>query len=127
MKDIPKRKNKPGFDKKKFYNGALWRNLSKLYREKNPLCAESGDPAECVDHIIAINHGGAPYDYRNLMSMTRETHIVKTIAESSGPIYVATTNADGDLIPFRNRNGDLVRLENHNTVHRTPYTVHRAP
>ena len=107
-KDIPKRKKLSDYDHGKFINSSEWRKLSISHRMLNPFCAVSGDPAECVDHIIAVVHGGAKLDPRNLQSMTRESHIYKTIAESEGAIYETIQNDDGDLIPYRDHNGDLV-------------------
>lgn len=64
---------------------STWR-WKKLRREKvaiNPICehCEKNDiatPVEEVDHIIEIEDGGAIWDIKNLQSLCKRHHIIKT-------------------------------------------------
>ena len=115
---IKKRKHKdPNFEPQKFYNSTIWRKAAKRHRKKQPLC-EVGllygrlDPAECVDHVISIFHGGAKLDPANFQSLTREVHAMKTRGEEQGQIYKSIENDEGDLIPERDEYGQLIPIKN---------------
>jgi len=99
-----KGKHADGFDAGAFYNSWSWRKLAKRHRALKPLCRvslERGDVivGECVDHMIAIIHGGSKTDTRNFQTLTRREHAVKTKQETHGAIYASVKNDDGDLIP----------------------------
>lgn len=69
-----------------FYNSKAWRGLSKLYRQRNPLCEHCKrnniiKPAAHVDHIKEIKDGGEPLDWENLQSLCVPCHSRKTSAE----------------------------------------------
>jgi len=116
---IKKRKGNPkdpNFDAQKFYNSYKWRRAAKAHRKDNPLCvvAEAEgfvEVGECVDHIIAIIHGGAKYDPRNFQTLTREAHYKKTKAETHGAVYETAENEDGDLIPVRDEANKLIPMQ----------------
>ncbi|MCB0587205.1 MAG: hypothetical protein KDD06_18035 [Phaeodactylibacter sp.] len=82
-----------------------WTRASLRYRKDNPLCEVSAHygitaKAEQVDHIIRPQDGGAIYDRRNLMSITKELHDYKTGREQHAPILVDwELNRDGDRVP----------------------------
>ena len=76
-------------DNSKFYNSWPWRKKRKAFRLKNPLCkhCELNDivtPARVVDHIVAIEAGGAPLDDANLQSLCDKCHNRKSASESRG-------------------------------------------
>ncbi len=52
-----------------FYRSAAWRKLRLVKLDQQPLCEEClkhdrHTPAQMVDHIVPINRGGAPLDFR---------------------------------------------------------------
>lgn len=99
MPSTPKRTLKPNIpaatkakwmnkdnDNMKFYNSKAWRSLSRMQRERFPLCVHCKDegktvPMDHVDHIIPINQGGDPLDPRNLQSLCKRHHSIKTAKE----------------------------------------------
>lgn len=100
----------------KFYNSSAWRAMSHRVRALQPLCQigktlEDYRPAQVTDHIIPIIHGGAKFDERNLMALSRYYHDKKSAMESSGkPLINYQFNENGDKIPL-NRN-DIFNLFN---------------
>ncbi len=64
-----------------FYNSAAWKRLRKAKLAASPVC-ETCLPrvtaATEVDHVKAINLGGAPLDWDNLQSLCHECHSRKT-------------------------------------------------
>ena len=103
-------------DNQKFYNSSAWRAMSHRVRSKDPLCLigkflNDLRPAQVTDHIIPINQGGAKFDERNLMALSRYYHDKKSAMESSGkPLINYQFNENGDKIPL-NRN-DIFNLFN---------------
>lgn len=61
-----------------FYLSRAWREFSKWFRVCNPLCCECQRPAQLVDHITPISHGGAKLDPANVQSMCTRCHNRKT-------------------------------------------------
>lgn len=62
---------------------ARWIRFSKLYRRKNPLCVlceAQGFTVACteVDHIIPRARGGAVWSEKNLQSLCKKCHSLKT-------------------------------------------------
>lgn len=71
-----------------FYSSAAWRNKRKEYLTEHPFCEEcrkSGilAPAQMVDHIKPIKHGGALLDDNNLQALCNRCHSRKSIEEGS--------------------------------------------
>lgn len=69
------------------YQTQRWRKLSKHFRKSNPLCVvclEKGisKPAQNVDHIQPVEHGGDMYDWDNLQSLCISCHNRKRKGES---------------------------------------------
>jgi len=90
----------------KLYNSHRWRKVATGYRKKHPLCVVSYEkgkhvPAEVLDHIIPIEHGGAVWDKRNWQGLCHKEHNRKSAQEKESPIYKSEKNENGDLIPIR--------------------------
>jgi len=69
-----------------FYSSKAWRNLSKKFRQANPLCIDCKKKgrttiAHHADHIIPITEGGAPLDWANIQGLCRHHHASKTAKE----------------------------------------------
>ena len=99
--DKPKRERQATGDQS-FYNSPRWRRVSRLYRQKHPLCEVAkakGEvrAAEVVDHIISITFGGARYDERNLMAMSHHYHNRKSGLETHGCFLATVDSAEGKL------------------------------
>ena len=67
---------------KDIYNTARWQRVRRLKLRETPLCEYC--PGVCrkvateVDHYVAIEDGGAPYDLANLRSACKPCHSRKT-------------------------------------------------
>ena len=75
-----------------FYNQRKSRNTAKAYRESNPICeckdCKANDvvkPAQVCDHILGIkfllDNNVNPYDWNELLSMSKECHNKKSGSE----------------------------------------------
>jgi len=68
------------------YNTAAWQKLRRAKLSSQPLCEvcirrEIVEPADTVDHIVAIEKGGEPFPpLEGLMSMCAACHNIKTNA-----------------------------------------------
>ena len=79
---IPKQKVQP-YSQETFYHSTAWRNLRKLHITQNPLCAECKrrgivKVGYVVDHITPISKGGEALDERNLQTLCKRHHAIKT-------------------------------------------------
>lgn len=93
-----------------WYNSKRWRNVAKLTRLEHPMCEVFPDEAgQYTDHIIPIVAdengtplpiGGAPYDERNLMVMSKRAHDIKRGKERHG-FQVDSIATESGLIPKR--------------------------
>lgn len=89
----------------KFYNKQKWRKLSKRMRDEQPLCPiglRQGltIKSDVLDHLIAINAGGAKFDRKNLMPMSHHFHNKKRNMEiGMKPLVPWTLNENGEKIP----------------------------
>lgn len=64
------------------YRSKRWRTLRKYLLSRNPLCAcGCGQLATDVDHIKAIEDGGAVWDNANLQCLAHSCHARKTRRE----------------------------------------------
>ena len=67
---------------KDIYNTARWQRLRKLKLRETPLCEYCTGirrkVATEVDHYVAIEAGGAPFDMANLRSACKACHSSKT-------------------------------------------------
>lgn len=107
---IPKQKRKPSSNQA-FYNSTRWRKVRAIYRKSvNYLCEANKyigidftEPRMPVDHIIPIEHGGDPFDFRNLNLLSISYHERKSGMEGheKGPLVEAEKNERGYLIPVR--------------------------
>ena len=66
-----------------FYNSYKWRQKSKSFRKRNPLCDEClkngrTTPSEMVDHIKPISKGGDKWNDNNLRALCNSCHGRKT-------------------------------------------------
>jgi 5-methylcytosine-specific restriction protein A len=68
---------------KAIYNTARWRRLSRRVLDERPICQTRGCRARSaeVDHVIAIEDGGDPWDETNLAALCSPCHGRKTRAE----------------------------------------------
>ena len=88
-----------------FYNSLKWRKASMYHRSQNPLCEVSEAaglvvPGEVCDHIIPINVGGAKFDSRNFMTLSKAIHDIKSGLEShTSPLIAWDYNDYGDKVP----------------------------
>ncbi len=76
-------------DNSGFYNSWPWRKFAKRFKINNPLCVECERndlvvPVKVVDHIVAINAGGAKLDESNCQSLCESCHNRKSSNESRG-------------------------------------------
>ncbi len=89
---VPSRVAHSGNNCRNIYSKSRWKRTSLRIRQANPLC-EIADVigevrvSEEVDHIISLSDGGAAYDERNLMAISRHYHRIKTGYEAHG-IYL---------------------------------------
>ena len=60
---------------------AMWRGLRDRWLREHPSCVRCGQPADMVDHIVALVDGGARLDRANLASMCWSCHSDKTQSE----------------------------------------------
>lgn len=72
-----------------FYNSWPWRKFAKRFKQNNPLCVECLKkelvvPVKVIDHIVAINAGGAKLDESNCQSLCESCHNRKSSNESRG-------------------------------------------
>lgn len=69
------------------YNSTRWRKLSAAHKRAHPLCVECEKkgfvvPVKVTDHIVPINNGGDPWDWKNLQSMCNMHHNKKSGREA---------------------------------------------
>lgn len=74
---------------KRIYNTKQWRQLRKLYLSLHPICEvcrkmERVTAASQVDHVQAIEEGGAAFDMSNLMALCQRHHSRKTVLRDRG-------------------------------------------
>jgi len=83
---MPKRLPVLGAKKSRGARGSAWDDISKVTRERAPLCAlclagGTPTPAVCVDHIVPITSGGTN-DGSNLQALCAGCHSRKTRVEN---------------------------------------------
>ena len=66
-----------------FYTSKEWRRTREEFLNEHPFCVMCGRPAEIVDHILPIEHGGATLDWNNLQPLCWGCHTRKSIKEGS--------------------------------------------
>ena len=68
----------------KLYESQTWRNISKNFLKKYPVCFICGSPAKIADHIIP-HRGNVSlfYDETNLQPMCWSCHSRKTLKENN--------------------------------------------
>jgi len=107
----PKPKKRFGDDP--FYNSGTWRKISKDIRKLFllcPVCEETGP--EMVDHVIPRRHGGASYDFRNLLPMCHACHNRKRALERKGPLLpTKESNKCEGLVPKGNKMDVVEKLK----------------
>lgn len=90
------------------YN-SVWARISTAYRVANPLCelckyvgkltdASPGDFKGVTDHIVRVAAGGHPRDAENFMTLCKDCHTRKSIAEGHGLSFEAMGNY-GEMVP----------------------------
>ncbi len=65
------------------YSTQRWQRLRKVKLAEDPLCVSCLEmsitkPANHVDHVKAIKHGGDPWEWSNLQSLCASCHTTKT-------------------------------------------------
>ncbi len=64
------------------YRDDRWPALKVQVRREEPYCrAGCGRPTTDVDHIVAVQDGGAPFDRGNLQGLCKQHHSEKTARE----------------------------------------------
>lgn len=63
------------------YDTARWRRLRTEILNAEPTCRLCNEPATDVDHVVAIEDGGDPWDRHNLQPLCHEHHSEKTSRE----------------------------------------------
>lgn len=68
---------------RRVYHTPQWSRLRKQVLREQPVCASPGcqAPSVDVDHIVALQDGGAPYDRANLQALCKRHHGQKTKAD----------------------------------------------
>ena len=88
----------------KFYHSREWKRVRRLQLSKFPLCKECLQPAVIVDHIQEIKDGGAKLSLKNLQSLCRSCHNIKTIKEKQsrlgGSKSLQTKSTVTDSYPY---------------------------
>ena len=94
----------------RFYNSTTWRKCSTTFREKddNLICHVQRQyapdfplPSQVTDHIISINAGGARWDDKNFIPMSRKWHDIKRGIEAHKDILVDyKQNWKGEKVPL---------------------------
>jgi 5-methylcytosine-specific restriction protein A len=69
----------------RIYDTQRWKRLRRLKLQANPLCERCRAEGKVVaatqvDHVLAVERGGAPFDFDNLMSLCAACHSRKTSA-----------------------------------------------
>lgn len=64
--------------------GPMWPRTSREYLAAHPHCAICHAAADHVDHIIAVDKGGAILDWNNLQSLCKRHHSKKTASVDGG-------------------------------------------
>ena len=75
--------HQPRYVRSPIYNTKRWRALRRQVLTEEPWCRRNDchQRAVDVDHIVALRHGGAPYDRTNLQALCRPHHAEKTALE----------------------------------------------
>ncbi len=106
---------KPTSDQK-LYRSSRWQEVRKLHLSQNPYCRAhwdvKGELVDCtfgapVDHIIPVTLGGAPLDFRNLMTLCPKCHDTKSAMERHLGCLVEYEGEEGERYP---KEGSLVEL-----------------
>jgi 5-methylcytosine-specific restriction endonuclease McrA len=65
------------------YSTPTWRGLRRQVKREQPWCASSGctELSAEVDHIIAMQDGGDPFNRQNLQGLCKRHHAQKTNEE----------------------------------------------
>jgi 5-methylcytosine-specific restriction endonuclease McrA len=65
------------------YKNFQWLKLKAQVRLEEPFCRVStcANPTTDIDHIIAVQDGGAPFDRNNLQGLCKQHHSEKTAHE----------------------------------------------
>ena len=102
----PDKKETKLSDDYSFYNSRHWRLISRLHRQKHPLCVHCKkegklSPAQVTDHVIPINplYGGSKTDERNFAGLCHTCHNIKRGKERHGHIEEWILNEAGEKIP----------------------------
>ena len=110
-------KRKPHQDSQdnKFYGSPLWKRLRHLQKNRKPMCevceakgvftdCSDGNNNGIADHVIRILDGGHPYDERNLFTLCKRCHNVKSNMEGRGFFPARIASVDGYYLPENKEN-----------------------
>lgn len=111
-------KRKPYQDSQdnKFYGSPIWKRLRHLQKTRKPFCevcevkgiytdCSDGNNNGIADHVIRILDGGHPYDERNLFTLCKRCHNIKSNMEGRGYNPAKMASNDGYYLPA---NKDLI-------------------
>ena len=105
-----KRKPHQNNKENKFYGTPLWKRLRHLQKTRKPMCevceakgiytdCSDGNNNGIADHVIRILDGGHPYDERNLFTLCKRCHHVKSNMEGRGFLPARMASSDGYYLP----------------------------
>ncbi len=89
----------------RFYNSKAWKTLREQKLQANPLCEYClpgrVTAATQVDHLVAIENGGSPTDWKNLRSTCHACHSRKTCyVEKQGRDRIPVKGCDVHGVPL---------------------------
>ena len=78
-----------------FYSTPRWKKVRKLQKTKQPFCeaclqrdiytdCSDGNNNGIADHVVRLLDGGHPYDEKNLFTLCRKCHNIKSNMEGRG-------------------------------------------
>lgn len=100
------------------YRSTSWRKVRRMQIATFPYCQahwQKGELIDCtfdspVDHVIPIDHGGAKYDERNLLTLCPSCHNRKSALEKHYGVLVASQESESGLIPAEDLAGLLKKI-----------------
>lgn len=113
--ESPKRRPHQDKQENKFYGSPIWKRIRHLQKTKKPMCevcevkgiftdCSDGNNNGIADHVVRILEGGHPYDERNLLTLCKRCHNVKSNMEGKGYAPARIPSSDGYYLPECRKN-----------------------